>query len=157
MREQRMSLCQSLRQYVFVHAAVIEGVLMIVDDERERDASGVEKDAGLDAKTSLGVGTVHAVVPITDGSGSKSAVMPIQPLVTLHTSDSLMTSSMGKHSVSPTELLKEGRKGEVLLLKWLRVKWLQQSGDCAVGTIQTASLLLLVANPVPPILHFPKA
>ncbi|KIY45293.1 hypothetical protein FISHEDRAFT_28133, partial [Fistulina hepatica ATCC 64428] len=27
MREQRMSLCQSLRQYVFVHAAVIEGAL----------------------------------------------------------------------------------------------------------------------------------
>ena len=139
-----MSLCQSLRQYVFVHAAVIEGVLMIVDDERERDASGVEKDAGLDAKTSLGVGTVHAV-------------MPIQPLVTLHTSDSLTTSSMGKRGASPTELLKEGRKGEVLLLKWLSVKWLQQSGDCAAGTIQTASLLLLVANPVPPILHFPKA
>lgn len=35
MREQRMSLCQSLRQYVFVHAAVIEGALMMVDEERE--------------------------------------------------------------------------------------------------------------------------
>lgn len=35
MREQRMSLCQSLRQYVFVHAAVIEGALMIVDEQRE--------------------------------------------------------------------------------------------------------------------------
>lgn len=35
MREQRMSLCQSLRQYVFVHAAVIEGALMIADEERE--------------------------------------------------------------------------------------------------------------------------
>lgn len=35
MREQRMSLCQSLRQYVFVHAAVLEGALMIVDEERE--------------------------------------------------------------------------------------------------------------------------
>ncbi|KAG2740922.1 hypothetical protein P692DRAFT_20880958 [Suillus brevipes Sb2] len=34
-REQRMSLCQSLRQYVFVHAAVIEGALMMVDEERE--------------------------------------------------------------------------------------------------------------------------
>ncbi|KAG1825499.1 protein-tyrosine phosphatase-like protein, partial [Suillus subaureus] len=32
MREQRMSLCQSLRQYVFVHAAVIEGALMMVDE-----------------------------------------------------------------------------------------------------------------------------
>lgn len=35
MREQRMSLCQSLRQYVFVHAAIIEGALRIVDEERE--------------------------------------------------------------------------------------------------------------------------
>ncbi|KAL4069294.1 hypothetical protein J3A83DRAFT_4250288 [Scleroderma citrinum] len=35
MREQRMSLCQSLRQYVFVHAAVIEGALQIVDEEWE--------------------------------------------------------------------------------------------------------------------------
>ncbi|KIM47985.1 hypothetical protein M413DRAFT_16043 [Hebeloma cylindrosporum] len=35
MREQRMSLCQSLRQYVFVHAAIIEGALMVLDEEKE--------------------------------------------------------------------------------------------------------------------------
>jgi len=34
MREQRMSLCQSLRQYVFVHRAIVEGALDIVDEER---------------------------------------------------------------------------------------------------------------------------
>ncbi|KAG8814975.1 hypothetical protein FRC17_000909 [Serendipita sp. 399] len=32
LREQRMSLCQSLRQYVFVHRAIIEGALEIVDE-----------------------------------------------------------------------------------------------------------------------------
>ncbi len=36
MREQRMSLCQSLRQYVFVHNAIIEGSLRIIDEERAR-------------------------------------------------------------------------------------------------------------------------
>ena len=34
MREQRMSLCQSLRQYVFVHLAILEGALAIVDEEK---------------------------------------------------------------------------------------------------------------------------
>ena len=35
MREQRMSLCQSLRQYVFAHRVILEGSLEIVDEEKE--------------------------------------------------------------------------------------------------------------------------
>lgn len=41
MRLQRMSLCQSLRQYVFVHLAIIEGSLAILDEVKaELAASG---------------------------------------------------------------------------------------------------------------------
>jgi protein tyrosine phosphatase len=44
MREQRMSLCQSLRQYVFVHAAIIEGALRLVDEARELWGHGGTSD-----------------------------------------------------------------------------------------------------------------
>ncbi|KAF8845484.1 hypothetical protein BDN67DRAFT_977510 [Paxillus ammoniavirescens] len=56
MREQRMSLCQSLRQYVFVHAAVIEGALEIVDEERELWGDIGGSDEGNFAEIELGPG-----------------------------------------------------------------------------------------------------
>jgi len=51
MREQRMSLCQTLRQYVFVHAAIIEGALTIVDEEKRESLMEVDaKDPSIDDK-----------------------------------------------------------------------------------------------------------
>jgi hypothetical protein len=43
-REQRMSLCQSLRQYVFVHQAIIEGALALVEEEHAAEAEGALPD-----------------------------------------------------------------------------------------------------------------
>jgi len=89
MREQRMSLCQTLRQYVFVHAAVIEGALMVVDEEQEAAAGKRSLVTGRGSPTS------------SRSSGSHFGSSP----------------SKGKRGASPTELLKKDRKGEVSLAK----------------------------------------
>jgi tyrosine-protein phosphatase 2/3 len=133
MREQRMSLCQSLRQYVFVHAAIIEGALMIVDEERKReretDTGGNGVPAG--AKNGLGVGVRSAnnFPPDADRPTPIVTFAPrpvVRPSLTVftNTSEVSMTSlsSTGKRGASPTELLKEGKKGEVLLSKRPSIK-----------------------------------
>ncbi|KAJ6573948.1 hypothetical protein DFH09DRAFT_1456484 [Mycena vulgaris] len=101
MREQRMSLCQSLRQYVFVHAAIIEGALMVVDEERARAGAAWR-------------------VP-----------RPQRPTLFLVPSDETQstTSSTGKRLASPTELPKEDKKGEIVLSKRPSIKRKQASAD----------------------------
>ncbi|KII86372.1 hypothetical protein PLICRDRAFT_125890 [Plicaturopsis crispa FD-325 SS-3] len=97
MREQRMSLCQSLRQYVFVHAAVIEGALQIVDELRkETGYRGVDVRMG-DAKAGLPpVLMQHHSSGSTTSSGSPSRT---------------------KRGASPTELRRTDKSGEVSLSK----------------------------------------
>ncbi|KAL1740846.1 hypothetical protein HDZ31DRAFT_46644 [Schizophyllum fasciatum] len=129
MREQRMSLCQSLRQYVFVHAAVIEGALMIVDEEREhaklRAAAMVSQrpirslpssmrgnsDELLRRPSSLATPT-----PRPTGSSTQTP-RPALRSVDVSDTSSTTTASTGKRGASPTELRKEDMRGEVRLSK----------------------------------------
>jgi tyrosine-protein phosphatase 2/3 len=138
MREQRMSLCQSLRQYVFVHAAIIEGALMVVDEERKREreteaGSGMSATVGTKSHSGFGVRSASSSPPNGDRPMPSVTFAPppvlvppiIRPSLTMFTnaSEVSMTSmSTGKRGASPTELLKEGKKGEVLLSKRPSIK-----------------------------------
>jgi len=141
MREQRMSLCQSLRQYVFVHAAVIEGALTIVDEEREiwGDSIGSEEcseqvgDGGRNRLTPLknfgnteicGMGRQSprdraCSFPPVGGRRSASSNSSNQiPCTTVSTSPGVSSSpSKWKRGPSPTELLKEDKSGVVSTAK----------------------------------------
>ncbi|EDR15085.1 uncharacterized protein LACBIDRAFT_300875 [Laccaria bicolor S238N-H82] len=111
MREQRMSLCQSLRQYVFVHAAVIEGALMVLDQEKE---------SMVPANANLPPPKIQEASTLTSQS--------------VHVSeDAFMASSVsiGKRGASPTELLKEGKTGEVLEPKRPSIKRKHRSKDAS--------------------------
>ncbi|KAJ7785694.1 hypothetical protein B0H16DRAFT_1294690 [Mycena metata] len=116
MREQRMSLCQSLRQYVFVHAAIIEGALMVVDEERAR----------------AGVAWRMPAPVLMRRPGAGMTMRPGRPALFLRPSDEerlSTTSSTGKRLASPTELTKEDKKGEIALSKRPSLKRKQASGD----------------------------
>ncbi|KAI6153207.1 hypothetical protein BKA82DRAFT_3970023 [Pisolithus tinctorius] len=124
MREQRMSLCQSLRQYVFVHAVVIEGALQIIDEEQGSwgDSGGSDDGPELDpsvfenAKESVGTSSVLSSSP-----------------------------SKGKRGPSPTELLKEDKTGALSLAKRPSVKRKTPSDDEIPPTFESNAS---VAGPV---------
>ncbi|KAG7450794.1 uncharacterized protein BT62DRAFT_962637 [Guyanagaster necrorhizus] len=122
MREQRMSLCQSLRQYVFVHAAVIEGALMVVDEEKE----------------ALGAENVEKMIRQRNGLNHSNAVPSSGPVFVYNDILTPGSSSHGKRGASPTELLKEDKMGELRMSKRPSIKRKQRSHDGEIAIYSAA-------------------
>ncbi|KAG6845293.1 hypothetical protein H0H87_011444 [Tephrocybe sp. NHM501043] len=174
MREQRMSLCQTLRQYVFVHQVIIEGALAIVDEELEREKKdGLFVGLGEDEQKKHELdGLQFTASPLPThgtmfsfGSGgaalNRSNTLPpsfssdlqhhlpstFHPAIDISqtpqtqkftriSSVNGVSSDSGsmKRGASPTELLKEGKKGRLLLSKRPSIKMAQKPSKDAEGT-----------------------
>lgn len=150
MRKQRMSLCQSLRQYVFVHRVIIEGALMIVDEERKREEGMLASDKESSTKstressadapedrakptTTPSVRRTSFALDLDKGKEHMSALhIPAHRLVSVadvHMSEHQMLqpspalpSPRSKRQASPTELVQEDLSGGERLMKRPSVK-----------------------------------
>lgn len=138
-------MCQSLRQYVFVHRAVIEGVLMLVDEERAiygktwKDSDLEEVSKSISARFPI----FSTKAPATSESGSiessNDAAMSREsaagtggsgPACSDGSKSGIEFSPMkGKRRASPTELPKEDKRGDTRMSKRPSIKRSLRSSD----------------------------
>jgi len=131
MREQRMSLCQSLRQYVFVHRAIIEGSLMIVDEEKATVRRQRKAQVVID-------GDEQALAP-EEIVGPSIAIASTAPV-----------SNRGKRNASPTELIREDKSGDLALSKRPSIKRKQRSDENLTESSDAAAIASFPLNLWPP-------
>lgn len=168
MREQRMSLCQSLRQYVFVHAAVIEGALLIVDEERElwgdcttsegspdsvrvsniSEGEGRLDDNDIRKTPSKNPDSMEIPSGRTQASRDRTRSFPAVGMQSSasgsqmhHTSSSVVSSSPSKwkRGPSPTELLREDKSGIISFAKRPSIKRRTLSDEKALTVFELAA------------------
>ena len=144
MREQRMSLCQSLRQYVFVHRAIIEGALMIVDEENRREAEERGELVHSHAKGSAGTDGEHSRKRSAPDESDEGQMAELE-IDTAHLGVGTRSPGRAKRGASPTELLKEGLDGGVLLTKRpsLKKHGRQRTGEFEPIVVDACSMTAL--------------
>ncbi|KAF9267498.1 hypothetical protein L218DRAFT_1074239 [Marasmius fiardii PR-910] len=149
MREQRMSLCQSLRQYVFVHAVVVEGALMILDEENEKDGIPSKKRSrkknrtrsrrkALSKKDALD--EVMSDVQPGESRADVSSIASSRRSKTDNGGSISTGTTSNKRQASPTELPQEDKTGGQLLHKKPSLK--RKPGTSSDESLPTQEVLL---------------